>query len=211
MILFLSVHTSDLNQWACSHWGKKFGFLYWTSYERYELLCVQCKECENERIYLNSNGPIIEGEEDRKSMATSLKTTGISRFAPNISKMLFIVIEMASPRGFLDFNLGAEKFAKKLSKNGPFFTLRFLSFFCQYLGLKTKIRNCYGDAIFIPQGHILKLFEGMSEFPRDLYLGCHWLRPSSPSIMGPPVRDLSIALLGLINTWNIFIHSTILQ
>jgi len=37
------------------------------------------------------------------------------------------------------------------------------------------------------QGHILKPFEGMTEFPCDLYLGCHRFRPSSPSIKGPPV------------------------
>ena len=44
--------------------------------------------------------PIIEGEKDQKSMATLLKTTGISRYTPNFSDMLFMVIEMASPRGF---------------------------------------------------------------------------------------------------------------
>ena len=45
-------------------------------------------------------------------MATLLKRTRITPFAPNFSDMLFMVIEMASPRGFQDFILGAEKYAK---------------------------------------------------------------------------------------------------
>ena len=46
-------------------------------------------------------------------MATRLKLTVITRYAPNFSDMLFMVKEMASPRGFPDFILGAETYAKK--------------------------------------------------------------------------------------------------
>ena len=53
-----------------------------------------------------------------------LKTTGITRYAPNFSDMLFMI--MASPRGFSDFILKAEKYAKKLSKNDHFCTQRCL-------------------------------------------------------------------------------------
>ena len=60
-----------------------------------------------------TDGPIIEGEEEPKSMATLLKRTGITRYAPNFSDMLFMIIEMASPRGFSGFILKAEKYANK--------------------------------------------------------------------------------------------------
>ena len=46
-----------------------------------------------------TDGSIIEGEE-QKSMATLLKRTGITQFAPNFSKILFMVIEMELPREF---------------------------------------------------------------------------------------------------------------
>ena len=49
-------------------------------------------------------------------MATLLKETVITRYAPNFSDILFMVIEMASPRGFPDFILGAEKYAKNCPK-----------------------------------------------------------------------------------------------
>ena len=76
----------------------------------------------------------------------------------------------------------------KLSKNGHFLTLGFSKFLSTILCSKEKSRNCLCDAISIPQGHISKAFEGMSEFPIDLYLGCHRFCPFSPSIMGPPVE-----------------------
>ena len=38
-------------------------------------------------------------------MATLLKRTGITKYAPNFTDMLFMKIEMASPRGFSDFIL----------------------------------------------------------------------------------------------------------
>ena len=69
-------------------------------------------------------------------MATLLKRTKLSRYAPNFSNMLFMVIVMASPRGFSDSILEAEKHAKncpKMVKNG----LKF--FFSQYLRFKTKL------------------------------------------------------------------------
>ena len=53
--------------------------------------------------YYRTDGPIIKGEEEQKSMATLLKRTEITRFAPNFSNMPFMVIE----RGF------PEKYAKK--------------------------------------------------------------------------------------------------
>ena len=90
---------------------------------------------------LNTDGPIIEGEEEQKSMATLLKRTKLSRYASNISDMLFMVIVMASPRGFSDFILEAEKYAKTCPK------------MC-FSGLKQKFRNC----------HNLKTFEGISEW-----------------------------------------------
>ena len=46
-------------------------------------------------------------------MATLLKRTGITQFAPNFCDMLFMVIKMALAR----FILGAKKYAKK--KNCP--------------------------------------------------------------------------------------------
>ena len=49
-------------------------------------------------------------------MATLLKRTGITRYAPNFSDMLFMIIEMASPRGFSDFILKAEIYAKNCPK-----------------------------------------------------------------------------------------------
>ena len=58
--------------------------------------------------------PIIEGEEEQKLMATGLKRTGITGYALNFSDMLFMIIEMASPRGFSGFILKAEKYAKKV-------------------------------------------------------------------------------------------------
>ena len=47
------------------------------------------------------DGLILEGEEDQKSMSTLLETTGITKYAPNHSDVLFMVIEMVSPRLFL--------------------------------------------------------------------------------------------------------------
>ena len=50
-----------------------------------------------------SNSPTLntdEGEEEQKLMATLLKRTGITQFAPNFSKILFMVIEMELPREF---------------------------------------------------------------------------------------------------------------
>ena len=64
----------------------------------------------------STDGPIIEGEEEQKSMATLLKRTQITRYAPNFSDMQFMVIVMASPRGFLDFILEADKYAKNCPK-----------------------------------------------------------------------------------------------
>ena len=49
-------------------------------------------------------------------MATHLKGSVITRYAPNISDKLFMVKEMASPRGFPYFILGAEKYAKNCPK-----------------------------------------------------------------------------------------------
>ena len=49
-------------------------------------------------------------------MATLLKGTVITRYAPNISDKLFMVKEMASPRGFSDFILEAEIYAKNCPK-----------------------------------------------------------------------------------------------
>ena len=85
-----------------------------------------------------TDGPIIEGEEEQKSMATLIKGTVITRYAPNFSDMLFMVIEMASPRGFPDFILGAEKYSKNCPKMVIFVHSDFYSF-CQYLGFKPKI------------------------------------------------------------------------
>ena len=102
-----------------------------------------------------TDGPIIEGEEEQKSQ--------ITRYAPNFSDMQFMVIVMASPRGFLDFILEADKYAKKLPKNGHFCALRFLMFFADISGLKQKLRNRLGDALSISQSHNSKPFEGMLE------------------------------------------------
>ena len=49
-------------------------------------------------------------------MATLLKRTKLSRYAPNFSDMLFTVIVKASPRGFSDFILEAEKYTKNCQK-----------------------------------------------------------------------------------------------
>ena len=68
--------------------------------------------------------PIIEGEEEQKLMATGLKRTGITGYALNFSDMLFMIIEMALPRGFSGFILKAGKYAKKLSNNVHFRRLR---------------------------------------------------------------------------------------
>ena len=67
-------------------------------------------------------------------MATLLKRTQITRYAPNFGDMQFMVIVMASPRGFLDFILEAEKYAKKLPINGHFCALKFLKFFADISG-----------------------------------------------------------------------------
>ena len=72
-----------------------------------------------------TDGPIIEGEEEQKSMATLLKRTKLSRYASNFSDMLFMVIVMASPRGFSDFILEAEKYAKTCPKMAMFVHLDF--------------------------------------------------------------------------------------
>ena len=48
----------------------------------------------------STDRPIIVGEEEQKSMLTLLKRTGITQFAPNFSKILFMVIEMELPREF---------------------------------------------------------------------------------------------------------------
>ena len=58
-------------------------------------------------------------------MATLLKRTQITRYAPNFSDM---VIVMASPMGFSDFILEAEKYAKICPKMVIFVHLDFLSF-----------------------------------------------------------------------------------
>ena len=71
-------------------------------------------------------------------MATLLKGTVITRSASNFSDMLFMVIEMASPRGFPDFILGAKKYSKNCPKMVIFVHSDFYSF-CQYLGFKPKI------------------------------------------------------------------------
>ena len=63
-----------------------------------------------------TDGPIIEGEEEQKVMATLLKKTKITRYTPNFSDMLFMVIVMASPRGFSYFILEAEKYEKRSKK-----------------------------------------------------------------------------------------------
>ena len=52
---------------------------------------------------------IIEGEEEQKLMATGLKRTGITGYALNFSDMLFMIIEMALPRGFSGFILNCPK------------------------------------------------------------------------------------------------------
>ena len=62
-------------------------------------------------------------------MATLLKRTKLSRYASNFSDMLFMVIVMASPRGFSDFILKTEKYAKNCQKMVIFEDLDFLSFF----------------------------------------------------------------------------------
>ena len=118
-------------------------------------------------------------------MATLLKRTQITRYAPNFGDMQFMVIVMASPRGFLDFILEAEKYAKKLPINGHFCALKFLKFFADISGLKQKLRNRLGDALSISQSHNSKPFEGMLELTSNHKVGCHRFRPSSPSIMGP--------------------------
>ena len=61
-------------------------------------------------------------------MATLLKGTVITRSASNFSDMLFMVIEMASPRGFSYFILGAEKYAKNCPKMVIFVHSDFSSF-----------------------------------------------------------------------------------
>ena len=94
---------------------------------------------------------------------------------------------MASPRGFLDFILEAEKYAKKLPINGHFCALKFLKFFADISGLKQKLRNRLGDALSNSQSHNSKPFEGMLELTSNHKVGCHRFCPSSPSIMGPSV------------------------
>lgn len=85
-----------------------------------------------------TDGPIIEGEEEPKSMATLLKRTGITSFAPNFSDMLFMIIEMASLRGFSDFILEAEIYAKNCPKMVILYTQIFKDL-CKYLGFESKI------------------------------------------------------------------------
>ena len=58
-------------------------------------------------------------------MATLLKRTQITRCAPNFSDMLYMIIVMASPRGFSDFILEAEKYAKTCPKMAMFVHLDF--------------------------------------------------------------------------------------
>ena len=55
-------------------------------------------------------------------MATPLKRTEITKYSPN---RLFMVIVMASPRGFSDFILEAEKYAKTCPKMAMFVHLDF--------------------------------------------------------------------------------------
>ena len=49
-------------------------------------------------------------------LATLLKRTNITRYTPNFSDMLFMVIVMASLRGFSYFILEAEKYEKRSKK-----------------------------------------------------------------------------------------------
>jgi len=72
--------------------------------------------CLQYSIEQYTDGSIIEGEEEQKLMAARLKRTGITRYAPNFSDMLFMIIEMASPKGFSHFILKAEKYAKNCPK-----------------------------------------------------------------------------------------------
>ena len=88
--------------------------------------------------------------------------SNLTRYAPNFSDMLFMVIEISSPRGFRDFILGAEKNSKNCPKNGHFAHSDFYSFFANISGSNQKFRNRLGDALFIRQGHHSKPFEGMS-------------------------------------------------
>ena len=78
----------------------------------------QCHLLENNFAWsaMYTDGPIIEGEEEQKSMATLLKRAQITRYAPDFSDMLFMLIVMASPRGYSDFILEAEKYAKNFPK-----------------------------------------------------------------------------------------------
>ena len=71
-------------------------------------------------------------------MATGLKRTGITGYALNFSDMLFMIIEMASPRGFYGFILKAEKYAKKVRVK--------------------KYKNPFGNALSIPPSHNSKSF-----------------------------------------------------
>ena len=73
--------------------------------------------------------PIIEGEE-QKLMATGLKRTGITGYALNFSDMLFMIIEMALPRGFSGFILKAGKYAKKTVQKCSFPYTQNLKDFC---------------------------------------------------------------------------------
>ena len=62
-------------------------------------------------------------------MATLIKRTNLSRYTSNFSDMLFMVIVMALPRGFSDFVLETEKYAKTCQKMVIFVDLDFLCFF----------------------------------------------------------------------------------
>ena len=127
-------------------------------------------------------------------MATLLKRTQITRYAPNFSDMLFMVIVMASPRGFSNFILEAEKYAKNCPK-WSFLCTQIFKVFANISVLKQKYRNCLGNALSISQSHNSKPFEGMLELTSNHKVGCHRFRPSSPSIMDPSVQQRASPLV----------------
>ena len=51
-------------------------------------------------LYIITDGPKIEDEKEQKSMATLLRRTGITKYAPYFSDMLFMAIDQGDFKTF---------------------------------------------------------------------------------------------------------------
>ena len=79
-----------------------------------------------------TDGPIIEGEEEKKSIATVLKRTCVDRNNTICTKLYRRAIyrnKNGVAKGISRFYSRSREISRKLSKNGHFCTLRFFKFF----------------------------------------------------------------------------------